>query len=123
MLLSVALILNGATTAMASVHMAHGAASSVAAPAQKTIASAPCHERHAASVKSDGMAAPADSAAPDCCGSDSSACRSVCMHSSPVAVSMTTFAPVQIEHPRSLRPLSLGHATPALPHLIRPPIG
>lgn len=131
--LSVALILNGATTAMASVHMAYGSAPPTAAPMKKTTAATtvPCHEQQQApsAELEEAVAVPVtpahanDSLTPDCCDSDSSACHSVCMYSSPAAVPMMAFAWVWIEHAISPQPLSLGRAAPALPHLIRPPIG
>lgn len=127
-LLSVALILNGATTAMASVQMTHEFASKAATSVKTTSVEMPCHQHQQSAVSTaDAPVAPpvlpsnAKHPAPDCC--KSSACRCACLHAAPAAVPMMAFTPVMVEHTQSVRPMSLGHAAPALPHLIRPPIG
>lgn len=127
-LLSIALILNGATTAMASVQMTHGFAPKAATPVKTASVEMPCHQhQQAASVAADpSPAAPVSPPkskhpAPDCC--KSSACRCACMHSAPATMSMMIYTPAVVEHSQSVRPMALGHAAPALPHLIRPPIG
>lgn len=127
-LLSVALILNGATQAMVSVQMTHGAASIASMPEKKASSEMPCHqhEQAAASLTADPSAAP-DSPpktkhpAPDCC--KFGACRCACLHSAPAAVPMMIYTPALVDHSQSVLPIALGHVAPALPHLIRPPIG
>jgi hypothetical protein len=58
---------------------------------------------------------------PDCCKTGS--CRCACVQTMQVVAAAWT-APAQLlNQAASLRPLPLGHAEPALPHLIRPPIG
>ncbi|WP_374151526.1 CopL family metal-binding regulatory protein [Xanthomonas hortorum] len=114
---------------MASVQMTHEFASKAATPVKTASAEMPCHQhQQAASVSADPSAAALVSppkskhpVAPDCC--KSSACRCACMHSAPATVAMMIFTPALVEHSQSVRPMALGHAAPALPHLIRPPIG
>lgn len=131
LLLSLALILNGiggavASTGMQMEHMGwmHGA---MHADAAEQSAQPPCHE-HAGVTSSDkgtDSGATANTPAktkqsPDCCKSGT--CRCLCVHQSQVAITALLPAPV-IEHAGVMRPLKPGHAAPALPHLIRPPIG
>lgn len=127
-LLSVALIVNGATTAMASVQMAHGAASIAATPVKPASVETPCNEhQQTASVTADPpSSATVESpkskhATSDCC--KSGACRCACMQSASASLPMMMFTPALVEHSQSVRPMALGHAAPALPQLIRPPIG
>jgi hypothetical protein len=120
--------LNGTTAAMAFKHRGHDAMPALAAPAPATSAAdaLPCpgHDQ-AASMASEGPAAPvpAKSGHPslDCC--QSGACQCACVHPAPAAVPAIAFAAVSIGHARSARPMPTSHAAPALPDLIRPPIG
>jgi hypothetical protein len=134
-LLAGALVFNGVSTAVASVHLGHMGAmvpahSAKVAPVQTTATEEPpCHQHHQAEAVGDSHPAPAaaDTAAksgtpsPDCC--KSGACRCTCVHHAPVAIVDLGFLVPLIEHADSVRPMSTRHATPALPHLIRPPIG
>lgn len=138
--LCVALVFNGAATAVASVQMAHmhgqlSPSGEPAAPATVRMASdtdegMPCHTQQApakASPLADGAAGdnvPAPKAkhpAPDCC--KSGACRCACLQHGTAAIPVVALTTVAIEHADSVRPMALAHPTPALPHLIRPPIG
>jgi hypothetical protein len=132
-LLSVALIFNGAATAGASVHiightgaMAAVVAEAAAEPALATAEEDPSCREHRPVPSAEQRAAAADTdqsqrPAPDCCQSD--ACRCACVHHAPAAIVGLDFHAPLIEHAASVRPMSSGHADPALPHLIRPPIG
>lgn len=128
--LIVALLFDGAASAVASVHMSDfgmAAMASQTEPASGSSGSAemPCHEGGAAHQPNAAMGhqipPDSDSQSPDCC--ESGACRCACMHQSQAAViAMTVIIPA-IEHADSVRPMPPAHASPALPHLIRPPIG
>jgi hypothetical protein len=125
--LVVALVFNTMGTAVASAHLAYPA------PVQKSHASeraatkaAPCHEHLQATATDDQPAAARESArkqhsTPDCC--KSGACRCTCLHHAPALMFALGFYPLIIENARSVRPTPSGHVSPALPHLIRPPIG
>ncbi|WP_372364170.1 CopL family metal-binding regulatory protein [Xanthomonas sp. NCPPB 3583] len=113
---------------MASVQMTHGFASLAAAPVKTASVEMPCHQhQQSATATAEAPAAVPVSLpnskqpAPDCC--KSSACRCACMHSAPATVAMMIFTPALVGHSQSVLPIALGHAAPALPHLIRPPIG
>lgn len=143
--LCVALMFNGATTAVASVQMTrmHAGMAQQAGPTgqPETMSPAivmsdadnamPCHQHEAQPAQSTGLeqgaAAPDTGSpkskhpAPDCC--KSGMCRCACMQHAVAAIPMLPFNAATIEHADSVRPMALGHAAPALPHLIRPPIG
>jgi hypothetical protein len=124
LLLSLALVLNGTVPAMAAVRMqlAAGAEATSAPHAQ-----APCHDGGAMAASSGmdhGAATPptekSPQKAPDCCkGGCTCACMQPAQAPPPAGMlPMTAAAPTP-----GVRRLVLGHANPALPHLIRPPIG
>jgi hypothetical protein len=124
LLLSLALVLNGTVPAMAAVRM-QLAAGAEAASAQQ--GQTPCHEAGAMAAyggMDHGPAMPlpdkSPQKAPDCCkGGCTCACMQPTQAAPPVAmVPMMAAAPAPVVHR-----LALGHANPALPHLIRPPIG
>ncbi len=135
-LLAVSLILNGSGYAVASAHMQmdHAAlASTTTQPIVHPVATAepPCAEHHqggsmaskipSADAATDAASVKSGDPSPDCC--KTGACRGACVHSGPVAVPTMAFRPVVIEHANSVSPMISGHASPAIPHLIRPPIG
>ena len=133
LLLCVALVFNGAASAMASVQMMlmhadrHETASTSVAPMASAESEMPCHH--------DGQPAHSQDAAdaatatkdkqpgqtPDCC--KSSTCTCACVHQAAAMVPMMPFQGAALLHVGSVRSMALGHATPPLPHLIRPPIG
>lgn len=121
--LSVALVLNGATGAFAAtrMQMSH-AAPSHAAPmimvdaVKKTAAETPCHETDPAPTPD-----PSKHSSPDCCKSAS--CTCMCMQGFQAPPVYAVVPTVFMNHSQSVRPLSLGHTSPALPHPTRPPIG
>ncbi|RNF86322.1 hypothetical protein EER27_02575 [Lysobacter psychrotolerans] len=144
-LLCLVLALNGATSAVAATHMQLGhighsgsqatAADAVDAPivaaAQASVEDMPCHQdqHEPARAASDGPAADdatttgstPSSSTTDCCGSDT--CTCACMHAAQAALPITTVAASVIDHSQTAHWLPTAHAAPALPHLIRPPIG
>ena len=134
LLLCIALVFNGAASAMASVQMMQMHADgqgTASVPVPTMVAGAepamPCHHDGQASHSQDAAAAATPSKdqqphqAPDCC--KSSTCTCACVHQAAAMVPMLAFHGVVSLHGSSVRPMTLGHPTPALPHLIRPPIG
>lgn len=133
-LLSVALVLNGAAGAAAAVRMQmpHGdgqalAAMAVESPELSSDDVPPCHQP---ATEADGEAplaaadpAPAGSkhSTPDCC--KSSSCNCVCAHATQAPLASTFVHAPLVDRSQNVRPLLLGHPAPALPHLNRPPIG
>ncbi|MGH8085855.1 MAG: CopL family metal-binding regulatory protein [Lysobacter sp.] len=130
LLLSVALLFNGVASASAHDTGLVEAAAKVdlvidhAAKAE----SMPCHEHHSAHSTAAGqepatapLAGSPDTEPSDCC--ESGTCPSVCAQQTPVALLVGSFTVSKVEHSASVRPTSSGHPSPALPHLIRPPIG
>ena len=128
MVLSAALVLNGATGAFAAtrMQMSHASPTFMADAVKNTVAETPCHEM--SGMTHTGPATdraptpgPSKHSNPDCCKSAS--CTCMCMQgfqAPPVYVVVPTLL---VNHSQSVRPLSLGHTSPALPHPTRPPIG
>ena len=108
LLLCVALLLNGTASAMAAARMAIPAAEPqgmammdhAAEPAQAPQGSDP---------------------APDCC--TSGICQCTCVHAAQIALPFVLAPAFDARGARIALPMPAGHAQPALPHLIRPPIG
>ncbi|MEG3183580.1 CopL family metal-binding regulatory protein [Novilysobacter erysipheiresistens] len=129
-LLSVALLFNGVASASASgTGLVESAARAdlVIDHAAKAEAM-PCDEHHGAppsTADRETGAAPLagslDSEPADCC--ESGTCPSVCAQQAPAALLYGRFTTIKLEHSDSVRPMAAGHSSPALPHLIRPPIG
>ena len=132
-LLSVALVLNGATGAAAAVRMqmSHAEGNTEAALAEESsdisAAEMPCHDSASGGAHEDSAAAvdPAPEKAPhptpDCC--KSSSCNCACVHAAQAPPASAFITTLLADHSQSVRPLLLGHPSPALPHLNRPPIG
>jgi len=134
--LSLSLALNGTTAAAAGarMQMSHadmqqptGSASVADMPISDAM---PCHHHDAGVSDSGGMEhqiatdpAPAKSKhpPPDCC--KPGMCQCACVYSVQATLPALTTAGLVTEHSLSARPLTLAHAEPAIPHLIRPPIG
>jgi hypothetical protein len=137
LLLVLALIANGVTGAFAATQMqtAHVAGMAVEekAVAHADASKPPCHEQMAAMGDSEAVpqiAPPSASldtdpgtehGSPDCCQSANCACACL-QHVAATSASVHALQ-VSIGRTSSVRPLKMGHATPALRHLIRPPIG
>jgi len=123
LLLCFALVLNGVAPAMASVRMhagtddRHAAASE---PAQVAGHAMPCHEDGSPPMASPEQS-PKQPAAPGCCKSATCACACI-SHAAAMPPAMA-FHGAAMPHAGDIRPMPAGHAAPALPHLIRPPIG
>ena len=127
-----ALVFNG--VASAAVHaMAFEAPGSdwTAMPAMATAGENHCHEheqalastemRPADAAMHDGHAGKPDSpAAPDCCKSE--ACRCACVQSAALALPAQFHAGIAQRHGSGVRMPAADHASPVLPHLMRPPI-
>ena len=134
LLLCIALVFNGAASAMASVQMMQMHADgqgTASVPVPTMVAGAepamPCHHDGQASHSQDAAAAATPSKdqqphqTPDCC--KSSTCTCACVHQAAAMVPMLVFQGATLLHVGSVRSMTLGHPAPALPHLIRPPIG
>ncbi|WP_407351554.1 CopL family metal-binding regulatory protein [Luteimonas sp. R10] len=143
-LLCLGLILNGSGYALASASMpmAHSIAAAAAAPSAQTPAKAdvPCHQKNHGTSASAAMVghSPSPASLPiaespndeppaetpdlacDCC--ESGLCRGGCLHHGQAAVAAASHYPQGPAHDCSARPAKPGHASPALPHLMRPPI-
>ena len=132
-LLCVALVVNGATPAMASAqmvqmhaaHLSDSRAVSRAAQVGNVEPSASCHDQVAqAQPQHAGEASDhqqPDQSVPGCC--KSSACPCACVHHAAAMMPLVAFHGASIAQGNSVRPMALSHPAPALPHLIRPPIG
>ncbi|MGH8085577.1 MAG: CopL family metal-binding regulatory protein [Lysobacter sp.] len=135
LLLIIVLMLDGTATAMASaVHMNHVGMATTAAQVASTAKAdeegeMPCHDVGANEAKvvtatdsgehehgSPDTGAPAQ----DCC---EGACDCACVHPVQAAVVAALVSVGSIGHSDIVRPMFSVHASPALPHLIRPPIG
>jgi hypothetical protein len=128
LLLCVALVFNGAGAAMASVQMMqmHVDGQAIASVPAKSMAEAevamPCHH-HGQASHENGVHAPSKGGhpAPDCCKSNT--CTCACANQVAIVVPVIVFHGAMAPHAGNVRPMALGHPAPALPHLIRPPIG
>lgn len=134
--LAVGLVLNGSGYAVASAHMqmdqegqANTILTSVANPS--VAAEPPCAEHHSSMGSMSAKAQMGDTAAdatsvesghpsPDCC--ESGACRCACVHQCQATIPAIAFQLAVIEKVSIVRPMTSGHESPAVPHLIRPPI-
>lgn len=128
-LLCIGLVLNGsgfvvAATQMQMAHLTSAVAMPAHAKAGDENAMQGCHDLTApaqeATVVDEGSATSLHDQAPDCCQSSQCACD--CLQHVSAAIAVQVPDSLIIRAP-SLRPMSTGHASPVLPHLIRPPIG
>ncbi|MGH8060403.1 MAG: CopL family metal-binding regulatory protein [Pseudoxanthomonas sp.] len=132
--LSVTLVLNGASGAAAAVRMpmshAMGHTEAVLVVKESPDVSAatdmPCHQTNGAVSEAsvavvDPTPAKSKHLAPDCC--KSSSCNCVCVQAAQAPPASAFVTTLLADHSQSVRPLLLGHPSPALPHLNRPPIG
>lgn len=137
-LLSLVLVLNGATSAAAATHMqmnhtaAHTPIKAQANVSQAMSADMPCHhpDQTSAAVVGDDSPIATDPTpkkskhpAPDCCKSGTGTCTCACTHLAQATLPALNITAFVHDGNRSIRRLTLAHPTPALPHLIRPPIG
>jgi hypothetical protein len=115
-LLSLSIAFNGVAFAGVSSHAAMHPAAAVEAPAtdaKDDMAGSGCPE--------SGMAASQPHASDDCCKSGT--CRCPCMHAAQLAVSVAGLVLPAVQNTQDVQIPALGHASPVLGHLIRPPIG
>lgn len=134
--LILALVLNGVGNAYASAAMVTGASQSSLDVRSTDVNEEPaltasCSDHHGAmamepetieSEKPAGAPSPGDQhGTPDCC--DPSHCKCPCMHAFAAMPVLAVKMPNFLGNAVGVRRLSLGHPSPALPHLIRPPIG
>lgn len=125
LLLILILALNGVGSAAASVQMTEPVPIRTGSGDDRSgqTPDEPCAMHHASddqdSDASGGAKGDHDRSA-DCC--KSAACRCACMHVNVSIMPAVLNAPTLIARERSVLPVLLGHRTPVLPHLIRPPI-
>lgn len=128
--LILALVFNGAGSAAALVHGAGQQMAAVDGHRMAAAADAPCHETMASMPGSGGEPAAAVPEAPgkgkaadgpDCC--KSGACHCGCVQAAYAALPLLSEAPVMMARTPGIRALAVGRPDPAVPHLIRPPIG
>lgn len=125
-ILSIALVLNGAVGVYAatSMQMSHASAANTAHEVEKVSAVAPCHEASGMSHLGpavDPAPKASEHSSVDCCKAAS--CTCMCVHGVQVPAVDAAMSTMFATHGQSLRPLLLGHSAPALPHPTRPPIG
>lgn len=124
LLLSLSLVLNGGGWAMASQHLrADAGAVGVARSSAAVMSHGVCHDHlatagHATSGGHDHDRAKHSSS--DCCKSGGCSCACVYAPATFVTAALHEVPPGHIPAASRLTP---GHASPALPHLMRPPIG
>ncbi len=130
-LLCISLILNGSGYVMASAHLQMGHMGSIAVIQEPAPAAMPpCHQNDDASgtaavelpeAVQDESRAMSKHPAPDCC--KSGACQCACMHQAHAVLPVQALRHDVSGHAVDVRTLQPAHPAPALPHLIRPPIG
>lgn len=128
-ILSVALVFNGAASAMASVEMAQMHAQTGVAhqheqgmPMTSMSDAAPCHDEQPKVHSDDSHAgSPTKAEHPDCCTSTS--CTCACVSHVVAVVPVPALPGVATPNADLLLPVLINHVAPPLPHLIRPPIG
>lgn len=133
--LIVILALNGAGKGYASVGMEREAglvrSHGVDVDNRNVVSASPCPDHHDAMAtgsetpehrsRGDEPGPDDQHGAPDCC--DPSHCDCPCMHACVALPVLTVKIPGPSGKDVGVRRLSLEHPAPALPHLIRPPIG
>lgn len=129
------LVLNGTGSVYASAGMELEAGQHhspmASAGKEQAVSTSPCVDHHRAMAtesETPERESPADApqpddqhGAPDCC--DPSHCKCPCMHACAALPVLAVRMPAPLGNDVGVRRLSLGHPAPALPHLIRPPIG
>jgi len=133
LILCVSLVLNGATGAAAAVrmHMPHDDGQTVAASTAESHKPSseemPCHQQagengdKAPLAAVDHGASRSKHSVPDCC--KSSSCNCACVQAAHAPLGSMFIHALLLNQSHGVSPLSPGHPSPALPHLIRPPIG
>ena len=132
--LCIGLVLNGSGYAVAATQMQVkylAAVSDAMQPAtagvREDAAVQPCHEDPGTTPVVPAIADPGEDpakpelATPDCCKSMN--CAAACAQHASATMPGLSARTLVIDHASSVRPMGTGHPAPALPHLIRPPIG
>ena len=132
--LCIGLVLNGSGHAVAATQMQVKHLAAVSAAMQTTAAAffqdaavQPCHEDPSTTGVVPAIAGTGENPAnpeiptPDCCKSMN--CAGVCAQHAFATMPGLSAGTLVIDHASSVRPMRTGHPAPALPHLIRPPIG
>jgi hypothetical protein len=120
LLLSVLLVLNGIgeAAAAASMELRHAMATSIANDADATHdGAAPCHDDGATATPADHDD---DSGTPDCCRSGQ--CHCPCAQHVYAATTIEFDRAARLVHADVIVAPKAGHASPTLPHVMRPPI-
>ena len=133
-LLSLSIAFNGGAVAGVRSHAAMHPATAVealASDAEHDMAGSGCaesgmatpqpHANHVADLDDPSGQTPKDHASDDCCKSGT--CRCPCMHVAQLAVSVAGLVLPAVQNTQDVQIPALGHASPVLGHLIRPPIG
>ena len=130
LLLGLILILNGIGTAYSGARMqlqhthTDESAGTIVRTADTHAAKSQCNEgmeaTHPAAVAEEATPA-SDAAGPTCC--DGATCDCACSQHGSALVLVSGTGSVDSKHVSALHPLVTGHAPPALPSPIRPPIG
>jgi hypothetical protein len=124
LLLCLALVANGTSAVYASTMMAVGAGMA-ATTAVEAAAQPPCHDMpamsHAARAADDHVAPVPPLSHDDCC--PPGACLCSCVSQAPTILAFGAFALPLRPSAAPAAALRVSFASPALPHLIRPPIG
>ncbi len=134
-LISISLILDGTGTAVSATRMVvEHAATTHSMPVRANVTAAamrPCHHQDSMAVAA-GTTQAAMAEVPsagtksshrskDCCRSGNCGCA--CLQGTPAAMVALTLPRAVLIDVAIASPIKPGHASPALPHLIRPPIG
>lgn len=133
-LLSLSIAFNGVAFAgmrsHGAMHPAAAADADVERPANSSsgsgcpeagMSAAMSHADHATDLDPLGEKTTKDHASGDCC--KSGACRCPCMHAPPLVVGVASLLLPAIQSTQAQQLPALGHPSPVLGHLIRPPIG
>jgi hypothetical protein len=124
--LSLSLVLNGIGGTLAATEMAFGStatASETASAATLAPAHAGCHHHASMPHHQQPSAEPAGkppAGHSDCCGAG--LCGCACAQLPSLAALELLFVPPSLEHERLSNAVDANRPSPALPHLIRPPI-
>jgi len=128
---------SGANAAATGMQMAYATAAAATVsstdPVPGATATASCHDANATGIPAAGQpiagadddtsgAQASTSASPDCCEASSS-CDCSCTQQVQIATTALIVRGPVPARSTAVRPMTTGHASPALPHLIRPPIG
>jgi hypothetical protein len=131
MLISISLILDGTGTAVSATRMLVEHAATTHSMPVHANATRPCHQQDnrvvaaemtdAAMADMPATAVKSSHRSNDCCRSGDCGCA--CLQATPASMVALTLPHAVLSQVAIASPMIPGHTTPALPHLIRPPIG